>query len=344
MINIERIIQTDIPDIHPVYGGVRGRTLSSVKQEYAWQDIIDSGIHTIIDLREDGLINKRMRQLCEQFGMRYFYYPVDKHGTLIDEMIDRFDQLCRFIDEGGFYIACAMGLHRTDIALCTYWMFHAADKGTLPPTIYGYNQESGHTPDNIIRVLNAFYSRLSERSGKKPLPEDIFLQRKQTIKQLSRQKGDIDALRNKIIYVEMEGVLVNTRSAFSRLSDEIKKKYAGRFNEIPGIINLMNPTDGAMDAIHRIVENEHYDLYILTTPQWNTLTSCPDKIQWIQSHLGADFVSRLIFTQHKHLLKGDYLIDCSSKNGTKHFEGEWIQFCGSEFPDWESILNYLNVE
>lgn len=52
MIDIERIIQTGIPDIAPVYGGVRGRTMSSKHQSYAWQDLVDAGIKRIIDLRE----------------------------------------------------------------------------------------------------------------------------------------------------------------------------------------------------------------------------------------------------------------------------------------------------
>ncbi len=35
MLDIERILQTRIPDIARVYGGVRGRALSSRKQAYA---------------------------------------------------------------------------------------------------------------------------------------------------------------------------------------------------------------------------------------------------------------------------------------------------------------------
>lgn len=31
MLNIERLIQTGIPDIAPVYGGVRGRTMSDIR-------------------------------------------------------------------------------------------------------------------------------------------------------------------------------------------------------------------------------------------------------------------------------------------------------------------------
>lgn len=52
MINITRITQTGIPDIAPVYGGVRGRTMSSRHQAHAWPEIIASGVKTIIDLRE----------------------------------------------------------------------------------------------------------------------------------------------------------------------------------------------------------------------------------------------------------------------------------------------------
>lgn len=33
MLDIERILQTKIPDIAPVYGGVRGRTISSHNME-----------------------------------------------------------------------------------------------------------------------------------------------------------------------------------------------------------------------------------------------------------------------------------------------------------------------
>lgn len=342
--NIERILNTNIPDIHNVYGGVRGRTLSSIHQEYAWPEIVDSGVHTIIDLREDGVVNKRMQLLCEQYGTHYFYYPVDKKGTLIDEMIDRFDELCNHIDQGGFYIACAMGLHRTDIALATYWVFHAADKCITPPTIYGYNQESGHTPDNIIRVLNAFYNRMTERNGVEPLSNEVFLRRKQTIKQLCRKKTKVVNNITKRIYVEMDGALVDTRSGYAKLDDVVKQEYAGRFNEIPNVTSLMDPTVGAIEAIRKIKEDGRFDLYIIATPQYNTPLTFSDKLRWVQDNLGARYQSLMIFTQHKELIHGDYLIDCSSKYGTKDFDGEWIHFGDTEFPDWNSVLNYLDIE
>ena len=50
--DIQRIIDTDIPDIAPVYGGVRGRTLSSKHNAYAWPAIIEAGLKMVIDLRD----------------------------------------------------------------------------------------------------------------------------------------------------------------------------------------------------------------------------------------------------------------------------------------------------
>jgi len=50
---------------------------------------------------------------------------------------------------------------------------------------------------------------------------------------------------------------------------------------------------------------------------------------------------RLILSHHKHLNKGDYIIDDRTKNGVEHFEGEHIHFGTEQFPDWDSVCGYL---
>ena len=185
MLDIERIIQTGIPDIAPVYGGVRGRTMSARHQSYAWPIIREAGVNTYIDLREGDRSN-RLPNLCQLKGLEYFHYPVDKHARMIDQMVEHFPQFCEKIDQGDFYIACAMGLHRTDIALCTYWVFYAADKGIAPPPIRGYRQEDGHNTDKIMRVLNAFYKYKADTEGKAPMPIEVFKERKKVINELSK--------------------------------------------------------------------------------------------------------------------------------------------------------------
>ena len=185
MINIERIMQTDIPDIAAIYGGVRGRTMSSRHQSYAWPALKEAGVKTIIDLREMDK-SDRLPHLCQYHGLEYFHYPLDNHSRTIAQMVKLFPQFCELIDKGNFYIACAMGLHRTDIALCTYWVFYAADKGIAPPPIRGYRQEEGHDTNKIMRILNAFYKYKSEIEGKVPMSLEVFKERKKIINELSK--------------------------------------------------------------------------------------------------------------------------------------------------------------
>lgn len=185
MINIERIMRTQIPDIAPVYGGVRGRTMSSRHQAYAWPAIKEAGVKTIIDLREMDKSDK-LPYLCQYHGLEYFHYPLDNHARTIAQMVELFPQFCEQIDKGDFYIACAMGLHRTDIALCTYWVFYAADKGIDPPPIRGYRHEDGHDTNKIMRVLNAFYQYKADTDGKAPMSIEVFKERKKVINELSK--------------------------------------------------------------------------------------------------------------------------------------------------------------
>lgn len=181
----EKILSTHIPDLAPVYGGFRGRTLSSANLHYAWRPLVDAGIRQVIDLRAD-YTSDAYRKRCEEYGINYFHYPVVRGGKLENPMAEHFLEFCSIIDKGYFYIACAHGLHRTDIALCLYWVFYAADKGAKPPSICGYREDKGLDTHKIMRALNAMYNYLENRDGKKPMPIETFRERKEIIKKLSK--------------------------------------------------------------------------------------------------------------------------------------------------------------
>jgi len=183
-LDVEKILSTGIPDLAPVYGGFRGRTLSSTKQLHAWKTMIEAGINQVIDLRAD-YTSDFYSELCRKSGIAYFHYSVSFEE--VEQMARLFPEFCRLIDNGRFYIACAMGLHRTDIALCTYWMFYAADKGIAPPEIRGYRKADGHTTGKIMRILNALFKYWTEVNGKEPMPVEVFRERKGIINELSKK-------------------------------------------------------------------------------------------------------------------------------------------------------------
>jgi len=165
-LDVEKILSTGIPDLAPVYGGFRGRTLSSTKQLHAWKTMMEAGINQVIDLRAD-YTSDFYNELCRKSGIAYYHYSVSYEE--VEQMARLFPEFCRLIDNGRFYIACAMGLHRTDIALCTYWMFYAADNGIAPPEIRGYRKADGHTTSKIMRILNALFKYWTEVNGKRNL-------------------------------------------------------------------------------------------------------------------------------------------------------------------------------
>jgi len=53
------------------------------------------------------------------------------------------------------------------------------------------------------------------------------------------------------------------------------------------------------------------------------------------------FYKRLIISHNKNLNSGEYLIDDRPNNGAKDFKGEWIYFGSQDFPDWDTVTEYL---
>jgi 5'-nucleotidase len=149
-----------------------------------------------------------------------------------------------------------------------------------------------------------------------------------------------------IIYVDMDNVLVDFKSGIARLDDKTLAEYAGRLDEVPGIFGKMDPMPDAIASIEKL--SGAFDLYILTTAPWLNPSAWIDKLQWVQKHFGKEksglFYKRLIITHHKNLNKGDFLIDDRPNNGAESFDGEWIHFGSSKFPDWDTVIKYLIEE
>ena len=146
-------------------------------------------------------------------------------------------------------------------------------------------------------------------------------------------------MNKKRLFFDMDGVLVDFQSGIDKLSEDVKKEYEGRFDEVPGVFGLMSPIPGAIDAVHKL--QEKYDVYILSTAPWKNPSAWSDKVKWVTEHLDDVFHKRMVITHCKHLCEGDYLIDDRGKNGASEFKGEWIQFGSDRFADWKSVLSYL---
>ena len=146
----------------------------------------------------------------------------------------------------------------------------------------------------------------------------------------------------KIVYVDMDNVLVDFVSGINQLSKETQIKYQGDLDEVPGIFSLMAPMEDAIESFKKL--SSMYDTYILSTAPWENASAWSDKLDWVKRYLGEEAHKRLILSHNKNLNRGDYLIDDRTANGADKFQGELIRFGSEKFPNWKSVCDYLLPE
>lgn len=106
----------------------------------------------------------------------------------------------------------------------------------------------------------------------------------------------------KIVYVDMDHVLVDFKSAIGSLTEAELKKYEHRLDEVPHIFSKLQPMPGAIEGFQLL--SEHFDTYILSTAPWENPTAWHDKVVWVKQHLGKSAYKRLILSHNKHLNQG----------------------------------------
>ncbi|MCR4965931.1 MAG: hypothetical protein K6A41_09785 [Bacteroidales bacterium] len=159
-----------------------------------------------------------------------------------------------------------------------------------------------------------------------------------------------------ILYIDMDGTLVDFQSGIDRLDEKTRMlynkhydsktdtKYGAHYDDVPGIFALMDPMPGAIKAVEELTKR--YDLYILSTAPWNNPTAWCDKLNWVKRYFGGGedsvFYKRLILSHHKDLCRGSILIDDRpEKWGAGNFDGEVIHFGEEPYKTWPEVVKHL---
>ena len=164
--DISGLSSLNIPNFKPItlnseIIGFRGATLSVPKRRWMLREIRKYGIHTYADLRA-GDHSDSFPLACENADIKYLHLPTDKFRTTDAVIISNLFALAEIIAEGGFYISCELGLHRTDMALSLNYLFNP--KINEPPVLYAPLDDGRLRYRDIFHRAGSVYHTLSEKN------------------------------------------------------------------------------------------------------------------------------------------------------------------------------------
>lgn len=84
---------------------------------------------------------------------------------------------------------------------------------------------------------------------------------------------------------------------------------------------------------------ESYEVYVVAPAPTNAHADLADTASWVELYLSTPAHDRVIYTNQKRLLYGDYFIDTAPDTG---FMGTGIVFGSDEFKTWEDIITFYS--
>lgn len=139
-------------------------------------------------------------------------------------------------------------------------------------------------------------------------------------------------MKRPIILVDMDDTVADYSSSFGGRSF-VQEDTAPMFG--PGFFLNLKPVPGALVAIRHLI-NLGYDLWICTQPLAESPHSYEEKVKWIGMWF-PELIKKIIMTQDKGMIRGDYLIDDNAEKWKEKFEAGGGKFVHFEYVrPWES--------
>ena len=169
---------------------IRGVTLANQKNSIL-TELRECGIKTIVDLRAEGGKNSKYAQACQNNGLDYINFKlkinmpifnlplsstlsVQERQKEIDDFIKVLPDFFKIMDEGKYYMACLLGLHRTDLAVVLNYLVNPNEPKTPPILSHMYMKEESSITNKYIGAMKNLLKNIKpEHKQYLGLPEDF---------------------------------------------------------------------------------------------------------------------------------------------------------------------------
>lgn len=102
------------------------------------------------------------------------------------------------------------------------------------------------------------------------------------------------------------------------------------------------PAEFAVSVLNNL--SRHYDIYALIEAGHYDPAKYSSSIEWLDKHIDVLLWNRVVSSNHKDLLMGDYLVDANPHvNGGEDFVGTVIEFGSEHFKTWLDVENYFTL-
>jgi hypothetical protein len=101
--------------------------------------------------------------------------------------------------------------------------------------------------------------------------------------------------------------------------------------------NYMKPTSSCQKAIRQLIE--HYQVYFVVPALSSVPSAFAATTAWLEEYVNVPAWGHTVFTNQRHLLYGDYLIESEE---TRDAMATTLVFGSDTFKTWEDIIDYFS--
>ncbi len=162
---------------------IRGVTLSNQNPKIL-KELKECGINHIIDLRREANSESKYANNCKENGLKYFPFPININMPIFNiavtskmSMQERKDSINSFIkllpqffktmNEGRVYMACLLGLHRTDLAVTLNYLINPIEPASPPILSHMLISDETNMTNKYIGAMKNLIKNLSDEDKEK---------------------------------------------------------------------------------------------------------------------------------------------------------------------------------